>query len=234
MNIYNSIGEKLFSIGETSSYFSARFCFQKDNILIGGATMTELYDTKGNFIKSSEELFDAPILLKNKEYYTIYSAYSGIARLMSIETLKVVQEFKAKSKVKSIHLSPKTKDILISTFGGRIKVVDFEGNELLNINRKIGFASAIYSPDGQFILGTQIDGTATLFELGGNAIAKLNKHQGHIYSTCFSHDGKYILTASDDGTAKLWPLPQTIYDWLEKAPLKAIDKKRLEEEYGII
>jgi WD40 repeat protein/energy-coupling factor transporter ATP-binding protein EcfA2 len=64
--------------------------------------------------------------------------------------------------------------------------------------------SAVFSPDGQYILTASDDNTARLWDLGGKALAILSGHTGTVRSAAFSPDGQRILTASDDRTAQLW------------------------------
>ncbi len=65
--------------------------------------------------------------------------------------------------------------------------------------------SAVFSPDGQFILTACDDNTAKLWNLNRGPIATF-QHGSWVNSAVFSPDGQFILTASDDGTAKLWEI----------------------------
>lgn len=63
-----------------------------------------------------------------------------------------------------------------------------------------------FSPDGNRVLTSSIDGTAKVWDLKGKMLADLIDHAEAVYSVVFSPDGKHILTASADNTAKLWDL----------------------------
>ena len=65
-------------------------------------------------------------------------------------------------------------------------------------------SSAVFSPDGQFILTASYN-TANLWNLNRGPIATFH-HDFGVESAVFSPDGQFILTASGDDTAKLWDL----------------------------
>ena len=65
--------------------------------------------------------------------------------------------------------------------------------------------SAVFSPDGQYILTASDDSTVRLWEqASGKPIMTYRGHERSVNSAVFSPDGQYILTASDDNTAQLW------------------------------
>ncbi len=64
--------------------------------------------------------------------------------------------------------------------------------------------TAVFSPDGNFILTASDDSTAKVWNLKGECVTNLNKHKERIMSAVFSSKDRYILTASWDKKAKLW------------------------------
>ena len=65
--------------------------------------------------------------------------------------------------------------------------------------------SAVFSPDGQYILTASDDSTVRLWEqASGKEIITYRGHEVSVNSAVFSPDGEYILTASADQTARLW------------------------------
>lgn len=65
--------------------------------------------------------------------------------------------------------------------------------------------SAVFSPDGKYILTASYDKTAKIWETStGKVIHSLEGHTGEIQLAVFSPSGKYIATASKDGKAKIW------------------------------
>ena len=65
--------------------------------------------------------------------------------------------------------------------------------------------SAVFSPDGNYILTASADQTARLWEkASGRHIMTYRGHEDWVRSAVFSPDGQYILTASKDKTARLW------------------------------
>ena len=65
--------------------------------------------------------------------------------------------------------------------------------------------SAVFSPDGKFVVTVSWDGTARVWEANtGQSVAELRGHTNNVRSAAFSPDGKFVVTASDDDTARVW------------------------------
>ena len=61
-----------------------------------------------------------------------------------------------------------------------------------------------FSPDGQAIASTHVDGTIKIWMNKGSLITTLRGHTNQVSSVAFSPDGRMIASASADGTVKLW------------------------------
>ena len=65
--------------------------------------------------------------------------------------------------------------------------------------------SAVFSPDGKYIVTASLDNTARVWDAAtGKPATKPLKHNSTVNSAVFSPDGKYIVTASWDNTARVW------------------------------
>ena len=79
------------------------------------------------------------------------------------------------------------------------------GKLYFSTGHEVSVNSAVFSPDGQYILTASADQTARLWEkASGKQIMTYHGHEGPVNSAVFSPDGEHILTASDDQTARLW------------------------------
>ena len=79
------------------------------------------------------------------------------------------------------------------------------GKLYCSIGHEDALNSAVFSPDGQYILTASADQTVRLWErTSGKNTLIYRGHKGWVTSAVFSPDGEYILTASHDQTARLW------------------------------
>ena len=72
-----------------------------------------------------------------------------------------------------------------------------------------GHSDAVYSiafsPDGQTLASTGVDGIIKLWQVGtGQEICTLTGHSGVVYTVAFSPDGKTLVSGSHDKTVKIW------------------------------
>jgi uncharacterized caspase-like protein len=65
--------------------------------------------------------------------------------------------------------------------------------------------SAVFSPDGKWVLTASSDKTARIYDVSsGREVHVLSGHTEWVRSAVFSPDGKWALTASDDRTARIY------------------------------
>jgi WD40 repeat protein len=100
--------------------------------------------------------------------------------------------------------------VLTATADGIARLWDRKGKVLHKFEQEGigGLYSAVFSPDGQYILTASSDNIVYLWKAtepwGAEPIRKFEGHQGPVLSARFSRDGKTVLTASQDKTARLW------------------------------
>jgi len=76
---------------------------------------------------------------------------------------------------------------------------------VLPVGHKSIVVSAVYSPDGKYILTASWDNTAKVWQAAdGKLLFELKGHTSTVTSAVFSPDGKHIATSSKDNTAKIW------------------------------
>lgn len=74
---------------------------------------------------------------------------------------------------------------------------------LIKHDRRVN--SAVFSPDGRFLLTASNDQTMILWDItAGRRVQHLRGHSGDVNTAMFSPDGTRIVSASDDDTAIVW------------------------------
>jgi WD40 repeat protein len=116
--------------------------------------------------------------LKHKDHPTVYStAFSPDGRFLVVARGTAVRVWDTSSG-QQVHL--------LEGHTGRVR-------------------SAVYSPDGQYIITASDDKTVRVWEAGsGHEVRRLEGHTGPVRSAVYNPDGQYIVTASDDKTVRVW------------------------------
>ncbi len=65
-------------------------------------------------------------------------------------------------------------------------------------------ATAVFSPNGRYLVTASSDQTARVWSVTGRLIATLRGHKDFIRTAVFSKNNQHIVTASGDNTAKIW------------------------------
>lgn len=154
--------------------------------------------------------------------YIVTASEDRTAKLWS-KAGKFIRAFMHDTGVSSAVFSPDEKKILTSSRDNigilwdrdndkkplETAISDYDDKEFLDLSHAEGItifdeSSALFSPDGDWILTASVSGKMRLWSTKGKEPVSFSGHTGRIYSALFSHDGGRILTASEDGTAKLW------------------------------
>ena len=65
--------------------------------------------------------------------------------------------------------------------------------------------SAVFSPDGKYVVTASADLTARLWDAAsGKELRQFVSHTDWVEDVAYSPDGKYVVTSSDDSTVRLW------------------------------
>ena len=65
--------------------------------------------------------------------------------------------------------------------------------------------SVTFSPDGRYLLGTNEEKSACLWDaVSGELLLRLEGHSSRIYEGAFSPDGTTLVTAANDRLLRLW------------------------------
>lgn len=76
---------------------------------------------------------------------------------------------------------------------------------VLPVGHTSSVSTAVYSPDGKYIVTASWDNTAKIWDATeGRLLRELKGHTASLTSAIFSPDNRYVLTTSKDNTARMW------------------------------
>ncbi|MBI4772067.1 MAG: PD40 domain-containing protein, partial [Chloroflexi bacterium] len=140
--------------------------------------------------------------------YVLSGGWDNMAYLWDARTGEQLHQFAGHGGVViSVAFSPDGQTALTS--GGddhTLRLWDTSTGELIHALAAPNVVnSAVFSPDGRYILGGLFDDTARLWEAGtGEAVRTFTGHTDFLFSVAYAPDGQTILTGGADGTARLW------------------------------
>jgi WD40 repeat protein/serine/threonine protein kinase/DNA-binding SARP family transcriptional activator len=80
-----------------------------------------------------------------------------------------------------------------------------------------------FTPDGQFILTTGVEGHAVVWEAGtGRKLLTLSGHAGPVIGVALNPAGTHAATANADGTAALWPIAELLAAGQSETPAPSL------------
>ncbi|WP_293355786.1 MULTISPECIES: CHAT domain-containing protein [unclassified Microcoleus] len=129
---------------------------------------------------------------------------SSQANLATDQLKALIGSLQAAKEVKQLWL-PQTS--LTNEVMGKLHQVTSEVRE---INRLEGHKRSVtdvsFSPDGQLLASTGVDGTVRLSDLHGKELIKFGVSKERVRNIYFSPDGWRLATGGEEGTTKLWDL----------------------------
>mgnify|MGYP006416141909 FL=1 len=133
-------------------------------------------------------------------------------KLWSVDNKRLLQTYKGQSGMsgRPFDLSPCGRYALLAMQGCKVKLWDISvGQEIrtfdfANSNADTGLdCSAIFSPDGKYILTEKIE-DIDLWEVSSGEKIRSLKNRGYFKTVNFSPNGKYVIIGSWDSGAELW------------------------------
>ena len=108
--------------------------------------------------------------------------------------------------VKVLDLNP----LVLTIFNKKI-IVKWPGSDIKLINNHLGLKilSACLTPDYQYLITGNQDGSITFWNIKSGTVARVvMAHMGPVLSLSISDDGKYLVSGSQDTTLKVWDVEE--------------------------
>lgn len=119
---------------------------------------------------------------------------------------KLTQMWFAGKQVEDAEFSPDGRNVVLAEYYGNPEVHDIQTGALLSLpfGPKHGLRSAVYSPDGRYILTASESHLAILWDATSFLQLLQFPHPDRVYTARFNPDGLRIVTACRDGVARIW------------------------------
>jgi WD40 repeat protein len=136
----------------------------------------------------------------------VYSRRLGTVAVYDAETGR--EAFSCKDPGKLVFgaaFSPDGKRLATSAETG-VRIWDVATQQVALVWESDGFLfNLTYSPDGGFLVATNIDGVAQIWDTAtGQKVQTFKGHSGRVSAMAFSPDGSLLATGGADGTLRLW------------------------------
>ena len=160
------------------------------------------------FATFSESIWAAAVSSDGKRVLVL--SINKIGQLWDVETGNMLQQFKGDFEhAWTIALSPNGKHVLIASKEEGHDIVHLweteTGKEIYKLNEDFMVISAVFSPDGKYVVTGGTGETLQMREVEtGKKIRSFKVTTGMFFAVAFSRDGKYLLGAYGVFSATLW------------------------------
>jgi WD40 repeat protein len=119
---------------------------------------------------------------------------------------KIIHMWFEPKEVRDAEFSSDYREVLIAQYYGNVKSYHTETEQVWAIpfGKNAGVRSAVFSPDGRFILITGEANQALVWDTGSRTQEFSLPHPDKVYTGRFSPDGSRIVTACKDGIVRVW------------------------------
>lgn len=110
-----------------------------------------------------------------------------------------------RTAIRGVAFSPDDRRLVsVSPIDGSMRVWDVKSGQYVSILRVGKHRTAIYSPDGTWLLTAGGDSAPRLWQVGDWDTSVELKHPSTVLSAAFSHDGKRVATADLSNNVRVW------------------------------
>ncbi|MEM9219912.1 MAG: PDZ domain-containing protein [Cyanobacteria bacterium P01_F01_bin.150] len=134
------------------------------------------------------------------------SGLNGIVRLWDLKRQDTIRIQAHDGRIYDAEFSPDSQKILTVGVGeGAIPQLWTTKGKKIDEFEQSGFSGAgQFSPDGQYILLANTDGTTRLWTVTGETVAVMKGYRGSVTDAVFHPQEERVATAGQDGTVRVW------------------------------
>jgi WD40 repeat protein len=187
-----------------------------------GDNLVQIWNIEGKLLASFNSRHDGQVYLSftpdNSALVTAGWGEGGaigdrLARLWDLQGNQLAEllekDKQTWEQLTAVVFSPDGKWLIVGDSDGTIKLWDFEGNLLGQIEDIPGSTLSLkFSPDGTEIATFGVDNIARIWDVHNKESPKLQlqltEHQGVVTDVEFSSDKQRLMTNSDDGKVRVW------------------------------
>ncbi|MCQ2974297.1 MAG: hypothetical protein MJ211_05745 [Bacteroidales bacterium] len=195
-------GNELVVFSGHSDWLNSAYFSPDGNMVITSSRdhTVKVFDISGEITKQlkghNSNVFSARFLPDNQSIVTVGSDNT-------IRTWSIGKRFETYQGAKNVNFacfSPNGLNLLVVQ-DTVAQLWDLTGEKISEfVGHSATINTAHFSPDGQLLVTSSVDGTARLWNIDGQLKEILLQHNGSVNDAIFSPNGKYIVSVSDDST----------------------------------
>jgi WD40 repeat protein len=212
---------KIFSILHDKYKFVTSATFSPDSkfvVTVSDDKTAKIYDVKTHkkLFSISHEKYVVSAIFSSDSKFVLTASGDGRSKVYEVATKTELLSIQHKDLVSSAVFSADSKYVVTASGDNTVKVYEVGQKKgfyskifglkkaLFTILHNDPVDSAVFSPDGKYVVSASTDKTAKIYDVESQTEIFSIEHLDPVLGAVFSPDSKYVVTASADGTANVY------------------------------